>query len=211
LQQQPGQPPNMQTSPNMPPQMRHGGHEVFDVHEVLSTLISTLDQYLMFTEKVQCPELKGILQRQHQFITQTYNTAVDCFTTGQDPTVPTQTYNMQQNNDVVYGLKPAQPQKPAQTVAEINEQSISTSALGLVKSAATLMAMTSLEMTNPVVRRVVADSVPNFIEMAYELFLYMNKKAYYQVPQLNQQDMQMMVTSYTKATGNPQMGITQQH
>jgi spore coat protein CotF len=199
------QQPNMQTSPNMPPNMRHGGHEVFDVHEVLSTLISTLDQYLMFNEKIQCQELKGILQRQHQFITQTYNTAVDCFTTGQDPAVPTQSYQMQQSNDVIYGLKPTQPQKPAQSAAAISEQSISTSMLGLVKSAATLMSMTALEMTNPVVRRVVADSVPNFIEMAYELFLYMNKKAYYQVPQLNQQDMQMMVTSYTKAQGTPIM------
>jgi spore coat protein CotF len=208
---QPGMQPNMQTSPNMPPTMRHGGHEVFDVHEVLSTLISTLDQYLMFQEKIQCPELTGILQRQHQFITQTYNTAVDCFTTGQDPAVPTQSYKMQQNNDVIYGLKPAQPQKPAQSVADITEQTISTSALGLVKSAATLMAMTSLEMTNPVVRRVIADSVPNFIEMSYELFLYMNKKAYYQVPQLNMQDMQMMVTSYTQAQGQPQMPNNQQH
>ncbi|OZM56160.1 spore coat protein [Lottiidibacillus patelloidae] len=203
--QQNGMNSSMQTSPTMPATMRHGGHEVFDVHEVLSTLISTLDQYLLFQEQIQCPELKGILQRQHQFITQTYNTAVDCFTTGQDPTVPTQSYKMLQNNDVIYGLKPAQPQKPAQSVAEINEQTISTSALGLVKSAATLMAMTSLEMTNPVVRRVIADSVPNFIEMSYELFLYMNKKSYYQVPQLTMQDMQMMVTSYTQSQQQMQM------
>ena len=75
--------------------------------------------------------------------------------------------------------------------------------LGNTKSLATLLAMTALEMTNPVLRRVIADSVPNFIELSYEIFLYQNKHRYYQVPQLMEQDMNVMLTSYSKV---PQQG-----
>lgn len=48
-------------------------------------------------------------------------------------------------------------------------------------------------------RRVLQDSVPNCIEMAYELSLYQNKKGYYQVPQLSQQDMNAMLNAYGQA------------
>jgi spore coat protein CotF len=41
-----------------------------------------------------------------------------------------------------------------------------------------------------------ADSVPNFIEMGYEIFLYQNKRQYYQVPQLPEQEMKQMLNSF---------------
>jgi spore coat protein CotF len=65
--------------------------------------------------------------------------------------------------------------------------------------------MSALETTNPVVRRVLADSVPNCIEMAYEISLYQNKHHYYQVPQLAQQDMQQMLNSFAPVQGQTQM------
>ena len=64
--------------------------------------------------------------------------------------------------------------------------------------------MAALETTNPVVRRVLADSVPNCIEMAYELSIYQNKHHYYQVPQLAQQDMQQLLNSFA-TVGQPAM------
>lgn len=36
--------------------MNHGGHEVFDMHEVLSGMIGVLEQYMMFREHVKDPE-----------------------------------------------------------------------------------------------------------------------------------------------------------
>jgi spore coat protein CotF len=77
--------------------------------------------------------------------------------------------------------------------------------LGLVKSHAGLLAMTSLEVTNPVVRRVLAAQIPNFIEMAYEIFLYQNKHGYYQVPQLSVQDMKAMTSTFVPMQGQVQM------
>ena len=195
---------NMHTG-NVPPKMNHGGHEVFDIHEVLSGAIDTLNSYTLLRQHVKDQELKDILDRQYQFIQQEYNTTVECFKTGQDPSTPTQSYKMQQGNDFVYGMKPSQPKKPLQAVSEITDEWISGHMLGAVKSSASMKTMSALETTNPVVRRVLADSVPNCIEMAYEISLYQNKHHYYQVPQLAQQDMQQMLNSFAPAQGQPQM------
>ncbi|MFX3625457.1 MAG: spore coat protein [Ectobacillus sp.] len=196
---------NMHTG-SVPQHMNHGGHEVFDVHEVLSTAINTMDQYMMLRQHVQDPELRDILDRQYQFMQEEYNITVECFKTGQDPSKPTQTYMMKQNNDFVYGLKPGgQPKKPAQSPTELTDECISSMMLGAVKAGAGIKTMAALEVTNPVVRRVLADSVPNCIEMAYEISLYQNKHHYYQVPQLAQQDMQQLLNSFGPAQGQPQM------
>lgn len=195
-----------QFSTNIPNQQNiknHGGHELFDAHEVIAGLINMLDQYQMYDQYIQDPELKSILQRQSSFVTQMYNTIVESFQTGQDPTIPTQQYKMTQNNNVLYGIMPSQPKKPNQSTNELSDQGLSAYMLGNTKSLATLLAMTALEMTNPVLRRVIADSVPNFIELSYEIFLYQNKHRYYQVPQLMEQDMNVMLTSYSKV---PQQG-----
>lgn len=195
---------NMHTG-SVPQQLNHGGHEVFDVHEVLSGAIGTLNSYLMLSQHVKDPELRDILNRQYQFISQEYNTTLDCFRTGQDPTVPTQSYKMNQGNDFVYGLSPSQPKKPFQNMSEISDEFISGSMLHLAKTSASAKTMAALETTNPVVRRVLADSVPNCIEMAYELSIYQNKHQYYQVPQLAQQDTQQIINEFAPAQGMPQM------
>ncbi|MGE1103459.1 spore coat protein [Peribacillus simplex] len=192
---------NMQTGA-IPPQMNHGGHEVFDVHEVLSGAIVTLNTYTLLRQHVQDQELMDILDRQYQFIQDEYNITLECFQTGQDPSKRTQSYKMNQGNDFIYGLTPTQPKKPLRSVSEITDECISAMMLGAVKSTASMEAMSALEITNPVVRRVLADSVPNCIEMAYEISVYQNKHHYYQVPQLAQQDMQQMMNSYAPAQGN---------
>ncbi|MBU8878430.1 spore coat protein [Bacillus sp. FJAT-29790] len=185
--------------------LNHGGHEVFDVHEVLSGTIGTLNLYTLLRPHVKDQELLNILDRQYQFIQTEYNTTVDCFKSGQNPAVPTQSYEMTQGNDFIYGLKPSQPKKPLQSVSEITDECISGLMLGSVKSAAGMKTMAACEVTNPVVRRVLADSVPNCIEMAYELSIYQNKHHYYQVPQLAGQDMQQLLNSFAPAQINTQM------
>jgi len=195
---------NMQTGA-VPPQMNHGGHELFDVHEVLSGTINTLNLYTLLRQHIKDPELKDILDRQYQFIQEEYNISVECFRTGKDPSKPTQSYKMKQDNDFIYGLKPSQPKKPVQAVSDITDECISSLMLGEVKAGASLKAMSTLELTNPVVRRVFADSVPNCIEMAYEISLYQNKHHYYQVPQLAPMDIQQMVNGFAPAQSQPQM------
>ncbi|CAH0272256.1 hypothetical protein SRABI96_03727 [Peribacillus sp. Bi96] len=193
---------NTQQSENMMPNVNHGGHEIFDTHEVLAGFINVLDQYQLFDQHIKDQELKAILNHQYTFITDVYNIAVEAFSQGKKPSHVSQPYEMNQKNDVIYGLSPSQPKKPNQSVNDMNEHGVSGHMLGLIKSTGSLLAMTAAEMTNPVLRRVVADSVPNFIEMAYEIFLYQNKHRYYQVPQLAPQDMTQMIKSFAPSTKN---------
>ncbi|MBP3038336.1 spore coat protein [Bacillaceae bacterium Marseille-Q3522] len=183
-----------------------GGHDLFDIHEVLSGTIGAIEQYVMFQESIQDPELKNIATRQQQFLLDTYNILADCFHSGKNPSRPTSKYQMTQANDVQYGLKASQPKKPKLNANEINDECISGMMLGLMKANAGQWTMAATECTNPVVRRVLADCIPNVVEMAYEIFLYQNKHQYYQVPQLPQQDAQMMIQSYAPANNAMQGG-----
>lgn len=192
---------NQTGTSQMPPQAKHGGHELFDTHEALSTLTGGLEQYLLYEQHIQSPELKTMHQRHRTFMTQLYNTIVETLKTGQDPTVKTQTYKMEQSNDVIYGMQPSAPKSPSQSVNEINDECVSGYMLGVMKSTSSAFTMTALEVTNPVLRRVFADSVPNMIEMAYEVFLFQNENRYYQVPQLPPNDMQTIMNSFAPIPG----------
>ncbi|QPC48462.1 spore coat protein [Mangrovibacillus cuniculi] len=192
------------TAGGMPSNQNHGGHELFDAHETIAGIINVLDQFQLFEQHIQDPELKQICQRQHQYTLQVYNTMVNAFRSGQKPSIPTTTYEMgaQDWSQVQYGIQPTQPKKPNQSVQDISDNGVSAYMLGLMKTTSSLLSMTALEMTNPTLRRILADSVPNFIEMSYEIFLYQNKHKYYQAPQLQPQDAQTMINSYVPVQGN---------
>jgi spore coat protein CotF len=193
---------NMHTGA-VPPQMNHGGHEMFDVQEVLSAAVGTMNQYTLLRDQVKDPELRAIMDRQYQFMQDEYNITLECFQTGQKPSHSTTVYNMTQGNDFVYGLTPTAPKKPMTSAMEISDEFISSCMLSACKASASHKTMAALETTNPVVRRVLADSVPNCIEMAYELSIYQNKHHYYQVPQLAQEDMTQIQNSFAPANGTP--------
>ncbi|NHN33028.1 spore coat protein [Paenibacillus agricola] len=186
-------------------QMTHGGHELFDMHEVLGCTVNVLDQFMMFRQFVQDKELLDILDRQYNFTLSQYNLTAECFSTGQKPSQETATYKIKDMSQPIYGIKATQPKKPNQSLADVKDAGISGQMLGLIKTHASLLTMSAVEVTNPVVRRVLASQVENFIEMAYEIFLYQNKHAYYQVPQLATADMQKMLSAFVPATGTPQM------
>ncbi|WP_174615603.1 spore coat protein [Virgibacillus ihumii] len=191
---------NTQGMTGMPAQ-QYGAHDMFDAHEALSTLIGGMDQYTMYEQQAQDPELKTMMQKHKTFCTQLYNTMVDTFKSGQDPSTPTQSYEMQQDNNVIYGMQPSQPKTPIQSTTELNDECISGFMLGCMKANATAFTSAALEMSNPVMRRILQDSIPNMAEMAYEIFLYQNKNHYYQVPKLQPQDMQAFQNSYGPTQG----------
>ncbi len=183
------------------PQFNHGAHELLDVKEILSAMIGALNQKTIFRQHIQDQELLNIVDRQYAFALAEYNSLVECFQTGKDPSTTTTSYKMQTDNDTKYGLTPSQPKKPIQGPNEISDELITGFLLGSAKAAATGKVTAALEATNPVVRRVLQDSVPNCIEMAYELSLYANKNGWYQVPRFDEQTMQQIMSSYGTAQG----------
>lgn len=201
---------NMQTGA-ISPQLNHGAHEILAVKDILGTSTDIMNQYLIFRQHVKGPELLSIIDRQYKFMQDEYNITVECFQSGQNPSRPTGQYNMQTNNDFTYGLKSGQPKKPFQSINEISDEYVSSRLLGALKAGATAKTMAALESTNPVVRRVLADSIPNCLEMAYELSIFMNKNGFYHIPQFPEQDAQQMLNSFAVATGQPQMPANNTH
>ncbi len=193
---------NMHTGA-VPPQMNHGGHEVFHLTDVLTGAIAGLNQYCLLRPHVKDQELLTMMDRQYHFMQEEYNIIAECFKTGLDPSKHTERYMMKQDNDFVFGLKPGQPKKPIQSAAELTDEMISGFMLGVHKSGASIKTISAIETVNPVVRRVLADSVPNCIEMAYEISIYQNKHHYYQIPQLVQQDMMAMVNAFAPSHIQP--------
>lgn len=177
----------------------HSAHELLDTHTVLSGIIGALNEFLMCEQYIKDPELMSILQRQRQFITDQYNITVESYQSGQDPSHPTGSYEMNISNEVHFGLTPSQPTKPNQEASQLGDKCISGVMMSCMKKLASTMTMAASESTNPVVRRILQDSIPNYLEMAYELFLYQNHKGFYQVPQFTDQDMQIMMNSFAPA------------
>ncbi|WP_156290316.1 spore coat protein [Oceanobacillus salinisoli] len=193
---------NLQGSSQIPDQFSHGGHELLDAHEAIGGLVGGMEQYLLYEQHAQDPELKTMINKHKTYLTQVYNSIVQAIQTGKEPNVKTQTYHFSQDsNNTIYGMEPSQPKTPAQSVNEINDECITGFMAGALKSNASAFTMTALESTNPVVRRVFADCIPNIIEMAYEVFLYQNRNQYYQVPQLKQEDMQAYINGFAPAQG----------
>ncbi|RDW21218.1 spore coat protein [Oceanobacillus chungangensis] len=190
-----------QGSSQMPANISHGGHELFDIHEAMGGLIGAMEHYFLYESHIQDPELKTMLGQHKNYLTQTYNSIVEALKTGSEPAIKTQTYNMAASNNTLYGMQPSQPKTPAQSANEINDHCISSFWMGHLKASSSAFTMTALEITNPVLRRVFADSVPNLIEMAFEVYLYQNKHHYYQVPQLKQEDMQNYINAFAPVQG----------
>lgn len=180
----------------------HGGHELLDVHEVLSTTVAAINQMTIFKPYIQCQQLLGIVERQYTFLVDEYNITVEAFKTGRPPSHATKTYMMEIDHQFQYGTEPKPPTTPIQSTSELNDEIISGFLLGNVKNAATGKVTAALETCNPVLRRVLADSIPNCIEMAYELSIYQNKHRYYEVPQLKQYDMQNLLNSFAPTTSS---------
>lgn len=195
------------------PQFNHGGHEIFEVQEILQCTINLLDNYTIYSQHVKEPKLADILNRQSAYIQTQYNLTVECFKSGQKPSQVTEPYLIPDMKEQVYGLKPSQPKKPAASQADIDDAVISTLMLSQVKAHASGLSRSATEVTNPVVRRVLASQSQNFVEMAYELFEYQNVRGYYQVPQLSGQDLHTLLNGFAPANGvNPGAnGIGQTH
>ncbi|CAM5726547.1 hypothetical protein SAFG77S_10820 [Streptomyces afghaniensis] len=178
---------------------------MFDVHEVLVGAINTMNLYKLLGNHIQDPELRDIQNRQYQFIQEEYNLTLECFQTGQPPAKRTEPYMMKENNDFIFGMTQMPPAKPIQNVTEMSDQQAAVAMLSALKASASMKTMAAAETTNPVVRRVIAASIPNCLEMAYEVSLYQNKHHYYQVPQLAAQDMQNILNGFAPAQGAPMM------
>lgn len=177
-----------------------GAMELLVSRDVLGGMIDTLNQFLVLKSTVTCQELLAIIESQTKFLKDEYNLIVQVAKNGQPPK-HTERYKIAQMSEFTYGLDMnAQPKKPLTNMSEVSEGWISGRMLGALKACTSVKMIGAIESTNPVLRRVIADSIPNDIEMAYEIALYMNKKGFYQVPQFQPDVMTHLANEFTEAT-----------
>ena len=108
-----------QTNLNQQHSLNHGGHEMMDMHETIGEIIAGMNQAIILRPHVKDPELLNILDRQYNFTLGMYNTIVESFKTGHDPSVPTGRYQMETGNDFKYGLNPGQSKSRCKTLMKL--------------------------------------------------------------------------------------------
>ncbi|WP_335872387.1 spore coat protein [Bacillus sp. 2205SS5-2] len=173
----------------------HGNHEVYNLHEILSGLINIVDFLTIAREFVQLNELKILVNHQHQYILSHYHAIVTMLEQQQTTMINTK-YERLNKGSVVFGETSAIPKFPVKEFAEINDEKFSGQMLGLMKSMSSLLTVSTLEIANPTFRTLLAQSVPDYIDMAYDLFLFQNQHNFYPVT-VNIDTVQALVKNYS--------------
>ncbi|MBO8155130.1 MAG: spore coat protein [Bacillaceae bacterium] len=175
-----------------------GAHEIMELHEILTDTIDGINQFQMYREHCQDPELRRILDNQINFMTNEYNNLVNMtqgrntsFRTNRTPrTAASPNYGLQNQSS---------SSRPNTSVNQMNDQDIASGMLGCHKATATFRMSAALEFTVRQIRDAIVQGAKNSADQAYEVWSYMNSKGYYQVPTFDQQTAQQIISSYQPA------------
>ena len=177
-----------------------GAHELMDLHEVLTNTIDGINQAQLYTPHVQDQELQSILQNQIRFMTNEYNSIVKTLsnkTQGQN----VQSYRTIKNVNPTYGMQGGgTSEKPNTDLAQMNDHDVASGLLGIHKTSAVLRMRAATECVDPELREMMIQGSKNCADQAYEVWNYMNRKGYYQVPTFNQNTTQQIINHYQPAT-----------
>lgn len=184
-----------------------GAHEIMECHEVLCDTIDGINQFQLYQPHCTDPELQNILQNQLNFMTNEYNSMVQMVgsKTNQQSMA---TYRSIKNVAPTYGMQGGSAETPNQSMSQMNDHDVASGMLGCAKASATLRMHATLECADPQIRNMMVQGAKNCADQAYEVWQYMNKKGYYQVPTFQENTAQTMINHY-QPTGN-QMMMNQQ-
>ncbi len=187
-----------------------GAREVMEIHEVLSNTIDGINQFQLYRPHVKDHQLRTILDRHIDFMTQEYNQLVQAVNQrGRGRAIP---YRAPRNVSPSYGLRQPSPQAPNLAANELDDRDVASGMLGCHKASASMKMMASLECADPQLRRMIQQGAINCSEQAYEVWQYMNQKGYYQVPTLKDTTTQTMIGTYKAANvGAPEYQPYQQY
>jgi spore coat protein CotF len=176
---------------------QYGAHEVMEIHEVLSDTINGINQFQLYTPYVKDQQLRTILDRQVQFMTQEYNNLIQVANQrGMSQATP---YRTPMKNAPVYGLDNPTADSPNSSVNQMNDRDVASGMLGCHKSSAVMRMVAAQECANPEIRRMVQQGAVNCTEQGYEVWQYMNQNGYYQVPTMKETTTNTMMNTYTAA------------
>ncbi|MCM3442326.1 spore coat protein [Metabacillus halosaccharovorans] len=177
-------------------QVNIGAHEIMECHEVLSCMINGINQFQLLQQHCQDQNLKNILQNQLSFMTNEYTAFVNTLqqkgNQGQLQSVQTS-----MKATPTYGIKMnGVPKAPNASLNQLNDRDVASLMLGTHKSGAVMKMHAALELTDSQMREMMTQSAKNCADQAYETWMYMNQKGYYQVPTFDQATTNAMINSY---------------
>lgn len=184
--------------------MKVGTHEVMDLHEKLSQDVAMIDHFALYINQCSDGELKNILQRQQKHMIDGYNTKVSALqgrgvsVTRTPRTLTTFAGNVGEGENVNYGMQQTKPLSPRPEASSLNDQIIASGALSFHKCSAVSAVQAALECADSNLRNLMMNSARDCTEMAYEIFQYMNRRGWYQVPTMPESTLNQMQQSYTQ-------------
>ncbi|MDN5344799.1 MAG: hypothetical protein PWQ18_911 [Clostridia bacterium] len=177
---------------------QYGAHEVMEIHEVLSDTIDGINQFQLYRPHARDHQLRSIIDKQLQFMTQEYNNMVQAISQrGVTEAIP---YRGPRTAAPVYGLDNPERQTPNTSLQEMDDRDVASGMLGCHKASASFRMMASLECADLELRRMLQQGAINCAEQAYEVWQYMNQKGYYQVPTMKDVTTGTMLNTYSTAT-----------
>ena len=185
--------------------MPYGAHETMEVHEILAEKINMITHFNFYATETSNQQLIDMIIRHQQEEIRSYNELV-AYTqnyTGFNPVSPNTAIRGITPKEIRYGLNNLDPFSP-EVDALLSDSEVAMAMLNCHKNAARNGMWATLECADPNLRRMLLNSAANCANQAYEVFLYMNEKGLYQVPQLDYQTAQTFIQRYQPASNSLQ-------
>jgi spore coat protein CotF len=165
-----------------------------ELHEVLSETITGINTVQLYGDHVRDPQLKSMIDRQLEFMTNEYNNMVRALQQeGYHEAVP---YRANMNFSPTYGLRSPSSTTPNASATQIDDRDAASAVMSIHKTGASKRMMASLECANPQLRKMLIQGAVNCADQAYDVWQFMNSRGYYQVPTMQQNTTNTMMNIY---------------
>ncbi|MFA4885889.1 MAG: spore coat protein [Desulfotomaculaceae bacterium] len=189
--------------------MRLGTQELMEMHEVLNESVCMIEHYAMYLNHGQDPELRRILERQQRHMIDSYNAKVNLSQSqGIDitgiprPAMGARTAGITMEGRPEHGMQHVPPAVNSPDATSLNDRAIATGAMVFHKCGAVRSTNAAFVCTDPQLRNFLSTAAKSCVEMAYEMFQYMNQKGWYPARMMQQHTMTQTQQTYQTQAGH---------
>lgn len=176
-----------------------GAHELLEVHEVMQSMIDGINMFKMYSPYVKDGDLEKLVAHQMGFVTNEYNKFVNNLGS---ITESVRSYGVNTQTNPEYGLRGVMTQQPISSTFTLSDKDIGFAILGFHKNGAKIKLHAALECADPELKIMLVESSNNCVYQAFDIWTYMNKKGYYQVPTFNNDVSHAMINMYEPLVTN---------
>lgn len=183
--------------------MPYGAHEAMETHEILNEKRLMIEHFSFYARECQDPNLRQMIERHLQAAIAGYNEMVGYTHTYKAVTPHQPDMRLVHPQQIAYGLRQPSPVAPQTGVTSFNDQQIAGAILSAHKNSARNHMQAALECADPNLRQMMVNGAVTCAQHAFEVFLYMNQKGWYQVPTLLDKTAQTLLHHYQPVGHQP--------